>query len=451
MSFIALLIFTICLIEIQFALTNCNNEVDKIFSLPGQPKLNFQQYAGYIVVDDQQQISLFYYFVEAELNPTPKPLVLWLNGGPGCSSVGAGAFIEHGPLKVSGNHLIKNEYSWNKEANMLYLESPAGVGFSFSTNSSFYDYVDDEMTARGNILFLEKWLNKFPEYRNNDFYLTGESYGGHYVPQLADYIIKSEMKINLKGIAIGNPLLEFNTDFNSRAEYFWSHGLISDATYKLLNTVCNISELRRQGQQGHLTPSCTHVFVQYSREIGKFINFYDVTLDVCLPSVQSQSAALNQFQDSSKIDVCIHDETFVYLNREDVRIALHARLVNVKQWSVFTSILHYNMQNLELPMLPILGSLVQSGVRVLIYSGDQDSVLPLTGTRVLIDKLAKELGLNTTVPYSCWFEGKQVAGWNQVYGNILSFVTVRGASHEVPYSQPERSLVLFRSFIGAKI
>ncbi|KAG9131132.1 hypothetical protein Leryth_027066 [Lithospermum erythrorhizon] len=414
MSFIALLLFTICLIQIQFALTNCNNEADKIFSLPGQPKLNFQQYAGYIVVGDQQQSSLFYYFVEAELNPASKPLVLWLNGGPGCSSVGAGAFIEHGPLKVSGNHLIKNEYSWNKEANMLYLESPAGVGFSFSTNSSFYDYVDDEMTARDNILFLEKWLNKFPEYRNNDFYLTGESYGGHYVPQLADYIIKSEMKINLKGIAIGNPLLEFNTDFNSRAEYFWSHGLISDATYKLLNTVCNISELRRQGQQGHLTPSCTH-------------------------------------QDSSKIDVCIHDETFVYLNREDVRIALHARLVNVKQWSVFASNLHYNMQNLELPMLSILGSLVQSGVRVLIYSGDQDSVLPLTGTRVLIDKLAKELGLNTTVPYSCWFEGKQVAGWNQVYGNILSFVTVRGASHEVPYSQPERSLSLFRSFIGAKI
>ncbi|GMY19411.1 serine carboxypeptidase-like 45 [Fagus crenata] len=87
---------------------------DKIISLPGQPQVSFQQFAGYIFVDEKQERALFYYFVEAETQPASKPLVLWLNGGPGCSSIGEGAFVEHGPFRPSGDILVKNEYSWNK-------------------------------------------------------------------------------------------------------------------------------------------------------------------------------------------------------------------------------------------------------------------------------------------------------------------------------------------------
>ncbi|KAI3437003.1 Carboxypeptidase, partial [Psidium guajava] len=82
--------------------------------------------------------------------------------------------------------------------------------------------------------------------------------------------------------------------------------------------------------------------------------------------------------------------------------------------------------------------------------GDQDSAIPLLGTRTLVNNLAKQLGLNTTVPYRVWFEERQVAGWTQVFGDILSFATIRGASHEAPFSQPERSLVLFSSFLGGR-
>ncbi|CAK7340282.1 unnamed protein product [Dovyalis caffra] len=88
---------------------------DKILSLPGQPRVSFQQYAGYVTVDENQDRALFYYFVEAESDPASKPLVLWLNGGPGCSSVGAGAFGENGPFRPSGGgSLVRNDYSWNK-------------------------------------------------------------------------------------------------------------------------------------------------------------------------------------------------------------------------------------------------------------------------------------------------------------------------------------------------
>ncbi|VVA29427.1 PREDICTED: serine carboxypeptidase [Prunus dulcis] len=162
---------TICAALIQACLTaNSLPEADKNTSLPRQPQANFQQYAGYTTVDEKQQRSLFYYFVEAEIDPASKPLVLWFNGGPGCSSVGIGAFGEHGPFKPSGDILLKNDFSWNREANMLYLESPAGVGFSYSANKSFYDFVNDEITARDNLMFLQRWFDKFPDYKNRDFF-----------------------------------------------------------------------------------------------------------------------------------------------------------------------------------------------------------------------------------------------------------------------------------------
>ncbi|CAK9146493.1 unnamed protein product [Ilex paraguariensis] len=440
---------TICAIQ-MFLQVESLYEADKIASLPGQPQVSFQQFAGYVTIDEKQQRALFYYFVEAETDPASKPLVLWLNGGPGCSSVGAGAFCEHGPFKPSRNVLLKNEYSWNKGANMLYLESPAGVGFSYSANKSFYASVNDDMTARDNLVFLERWFIKFPEYKNRDFFITGESYAGHYVPQLAHLIIQSNAQLNLKGIAIGNPLLEFNTDFNAKAEYLWSHGLISDSTYDLFTSVCNYSQIRRQFQTGTLTPVCSRVIHQESAEVSKFIDSYDVTLDVCLASVLLQSQVLNQMKYTENIDVCVEDETTRYLNREDVQKALHAQLVGVTGWSICSDVLHYDYQNLEEPTINILGLLVKSGLRVLVYSGDQDSVIPLTGTRALVNGLAKEMGLNTTVPYSVWFEGTQVAGWTQVYTDRLSYATIRGASHEAPFSQPERSLVLFNAFVGGK-
>ncbi|KAG2683642.1 hypothetical protein I3760_10G041600 [Carya illinoinensis] len=333
---------------------------------------------------------------------------------------------------------------------MLYLESPAGVGFSYSANTSFYDSVNDEVTAQENLVFLEEWFKKFPEYKNRDFFITGESYAGHYVPQLAQLIIKSQAKFNLKGIGIGNPLLEFNTDFNSRAEFLWSHGLISDSTYQSFTSVCNNSQLRRQQTNGPLTPICADVDRKVKREIGNYIDGYDVSLDVCLPAVHSQSQVLNQLQDTPKIDVCVGDETDTYLNRKDVQEAFHARLIGVTKWSICSEVVNYDMQNLEVPTTPILGELVKSGIRVLVYSGDQDSVIPLLGTRVIVDRLAKGLGLNTVVPYRSWLEGRQVAGWTQVYGDILTFATIRGASHEAPFSQPKRSLVLFSGFLSGK-
>ncbi|XP_021823548.1 serine carboxypeptidase-like 45 [Prunus avium] len=446
---------------------------NKIVSLPGQPRVSFQQFAGYIDVDDHPQRSLFYYFVEAESRPASKPLVVWFNGGPGCSSVGEGAFVEHGPFKPSGGAtLIKNPYSWNTEANMLYLESPAGVGFSFAADKSFYENVNDDITARDSLTFLQRWFDKFPEYNHRDLFLVGESYAGHYVPQLAQLIIHSRVNFNLKGIAIGNPLLEFSTDINAEDLFYWSHGLISDAAYGLLTSVCNSSQLLRETIAGSPSAACSDVITQVSQELSNSVDKYYVTGDICLsPPFPTKLELLNPLRSNfrtsafhrsraeagnynqqltDKIDACVEEETVTYLNRKDVQKALHAKLVGVSNWSLCSRVLQYDMGDLEIPTIPIVGSLVKSGIRVMVYSGDQDSVVPFFGSRSLINGLAKQLGLKSTVPYRAWFEGKQVGGWTQVYGDILSFAIIRGASHTAPSTQPKRSLALFKSFLGGK-
>ncbi|PNX87663.1 serine carboxypeptidase 45-like protein, partial [Trifolium pratense] len=88
--------------------------LDRIDKLPGQPHIGFQHFSGYVTVDEKKHRYLFYYFVESETDPSSKPLVLWLNGGPGCSSLGVGAFSENGPFRPNGEVLIKNEHSWNR-------------------------------------------------------------------------------------------------------------------------------------------------------------------------------------------------------------------------------------------------------------------------------------------------------------------------------------------------
>ena len=92
-------------------------------------------------------------------------------------------------------------------ANVLFLESPVGVGFSYSNTSSDYETNGDKKTAADNYLFLVNWLERFPEYKTRDFYIAGESYAGHYVPQLAHTILYHNKKanktiINLKGILV---------------------------------------------------------------------------------------------------------------------------------------------------------------------------------------------------------------------------------------------------------
>jgi serine carboxypeptidase-like clade 1 len=180
---------------------------DQITELPSwSPKaLPSKQYSGYLNVNKTS--FLHYWFVESENNPATDPVVLWLNGGPGCSSLD-GFFYELGPFEPTlDGGLSLRPYRWNRFANMLFIEAPVGVGFSYSSTLNYNN--TDDTTAIQNMWAVEKFFEGFPEYKSNSFYITGESYAGIYIPTLAEAILQAVdagtySGATLKGIAVGN-------------------------------------------------------------------------------------------------------------------------------------------------------------------------------------------------------------------------------------------------------
>ncbi|BFI31886.1 serine carboxypeptidase-like clade II [Marchantia polymorpha subsp. ruderalis] len=430
-------------------------EEDLVTKLPGLPSLGFKIYSGYVTVDEQHGRALFYFFVEAQKDPENKPLTLWLNGGPGCSSFGIGNFNEHGPFAIRENTIVINPYSWNKESNVLYLESPAGVGFSYSNTT--IDYVtDDERTAQDAFVFLHGWLEKFPEYQNRPFYMTGESYAGLYIPQLAALFFNSDLRLQLRGIMIGNPVINVEEDLSYPVMLFflYTHGVISEESYRRLEVECGISNRSTQDNKA-CRETMDNVF--YS-ETG-MIDWYDVLSDTCasdrnfmlltsnlqLPKIRTSPTGLSRVH-VTPADPCHENDMVPYLAREDVQAALHAHLANASiPWSVCSDIVEYISTTVTVE--PELKLLITSDIRVWVYSGDQDSIIPFTATRRTVEKFSQATGLRISSHYQPWFADNQIGGWTVSYGSNLLFATVRGASHMVPRSQPVRGLQIFTSFL----
>ncbi|VDN19579.1 unnamed protein product, partial [Cylicostephanus goldi] len=154
-------------------------------ALPGLTwNLNFKHYSGYLAASPGNY--LHYWLTESQNSPADDPLILWLNGGPGCSSLG-GLFEELGPFHVNpdGSTLFENV------GNVLFLEAPRDVGFSYRSSDAKPDSIyNDHYTADDNVLALASFFEKFPEYKKRSFYISGESYGGVYVPTLTNALIK---------------------------------------------------------------------------------------------------------------------------------------------------------------------------------------------------------------------------------------------------------------------
>jgi len=182
-------------------------EKQEIFSIPGwKYDLPSKWYAGYLHGSDSSR--LFYIFVEAEeVAPATAPVTLWLNGGPGCSSLD-GFWEELGPFSVKADGTLElRPFRWNRLSNMLFIEAPVGVGLSYSLTKNYKN--DDDRTAIENSEALNHFFNLFPQFKANPFYLSGESYAGIYVPTLTEAIL-DRIKANnwagppIKGIAVGN-------------------------------------------------------------------------------------------------------------------------------------------------------------------------------------------------------------------------------------------------------
>ncbi|KAJ3669613.1 hypothetical protein LUZ60_011563 [Juncus effusus] len=435
-----------------------SSDSDRVHFLPGQPIFpSISQFSGYIVVNEEKGRALFYWFFEAQNDPKEKPLLLWLNGGPGCSSIGYGAAAELGPLRVktNGTGLEFNKYAWNHEANLLFLESPVGVGFSYTNTSSDLSKIDDAFVAEDSYIFLVNWLKRFPQYQSHDFYISGESYAGHYVPQLAELVYDRDNKgrslypfINLKGFMVGNPITDDYYDSKGLVEYAWSHSVVSDQVYSLANKACNFKLI-------YWSNACDNVMNTIYGEY-KDIDIYNIYAPKCnLPRATSLTNAeekigfntkekFMRIRTSAGYDPCYSVYAEEYFNRPDVQKSLHAsvRRGNEK-WEVCNdSILkEYNFSVSS--VLPIHSKLLKAGLRIWFYSGDADGRVPVIGTRYCVEAL----GLPMKSQWQRWYNNMQVAGRFVKYEEGLSMVTIRGAGHLVPLNKPQEALVLINSFL----
>ncbi|RVW31429.1 Serine carboxypeptidase-like 25 [Vitis vinifera] len=399
-------------------------EADRITALPGQPKVSFQQYSGYVTVNHVAGRALFYWLNEAVHDPLSKPLVIWLNGGPGCSSVAYGASEEIGPFRINktASGLYLNKFSWNTLANLLFLETPAGVGFSYSNKSSDLLDTGDRRTGRtgsitwaiafkancspeegwgpsphdgiskDSLVFLVRWLERFPRYKHREVYINGESYAGHYV---------------------GNAVTDNYYDNLGTVTYWWSHAMISDKTFGNID------------QYNIYAPPCNN-----SDGSGATARLFACLIDL-----------IGQI---SGYDPCTEKYAEIYYNRPDVQKALHANTTKIPYgWTACSEVLNRNWNDTAESVLPIYREMIAAGLRVWVFSGDVDSVVPVTATRYSL----AHLKLATKIPwYPCMLRSRLVGGWTEVYEG-LTFATVRGAGHEVPLFKPRAALELFKSFL----
>ncbi|KAL2338529.1 hypothetical protein Fmac_012975 [Flemingia macrophylla] len=424
-------------------------EQDRISALPAQPRVAFSQFSGYVTVNEQHGRALFYWLTESPTSPKNKPLVLWLNGGPGCSSIAYGASEEIGPFRINktATSLYLNKYAWNTEANIIFLESPAGVGFSYTNTSSDLKTSGDKRTAQDALIFLIRWMSRFPQYKYREFYLAGESYAGHYVPQLAkkihDYNKKNPQIINLKGFIVGNAVTDSYNDGIGTVTYWWSHSMISDKSYKSILKYCNFTA-------EETSKKCDDVYsyaVNY--EFGN-IDEYSIYTPKCTNSQNKAVRLIRRFQNLHMIsgyDPCTENYAETYYNLPEVQKAMHANVTNMPyKWTACSDVLLKYWKDSEISVLHIYKELIAAGLRVWVFSGDTDSVVPVTATRFSLN----HLNLSIRTRWYPWYSGHgQVGGWTEVYDG-LTFATVRGAGHEVPLFQPKRAYILFKSFLAGK-
>ncbi|XP_031249340.1 serine carboxypeptidase 1-like [Pistacia vera] len=485
-----LLVFICCIFILSFQFSEAIQAGSLVTNLPGfTGKFPSKHYSGYVSVDEK---NLFYYFVASERNPSKDPVVLWLNGGPGCSSFD-GFVYEHGPFNFEeGNpkgslpKLHLNPYSWTKVSSIIYLDSPAGVGLSYSKNESKY-ITGDIQTAVDTHAFLLKWFKLYPEFLNNPFYISGESYAGIYVPTLASQLVKGikagdKPRINFEGYLVGNGVTDRMFDGNALIPFAHGMGLISDDLFEEVEGACRGTYYDYESNDG-----CMRSMLKVDEALTG-LNIYNI-LQPCFHEPLSQqdsnanSSLPASFQqlgaterplkvrkrmfgrawplwstvkdgivtlwpqliegDEHRHIACVDDEVAsVWLNNEAVRKALHADPVDVAgSWELCTDRITYHNQLGS--MIPYHKSLTSQGYRALIFSGDHDMCVPFTGSQAW----TRSLGYKKIGGWRSWISKGQIAGYLQSYDHNLTFLTVKGAGHTVPEYKPQEALDFYSRWL----
>uniref|UniRef100_A0A7E4VI92 Carboxypeptidase n=1 Tax=Panagrellus redivivus TaxID=6233 RepID=A0A7E4VI92_PANRE len=488
---------------------------DKITALPGVNfEVNFDQYSGYLNAGKNGTWKFFYWLVESQSgNASTDPLVVWFNGGPGCSSVG-GLFEELGPFYVykDGATLYENIYAWNKNANVLAIESPIGVGFSYDTENHTAYTVGDDLTAQQNHDALADFFNRVqPRYNNSRWFISGESYAGIYIPTVTQNVlhsIKNETfpNKNFGGIAIGNGYSNIQNLTNALVLWSSYHGAFGLYEWRDLKEQCCV--VNGTGEVGD---------VDYCDFASHFdATWFNNTKDECGKKVlevlnldQNMYDAYNFYQDCYLSDYLTNTKKFinkgllrtpmqpseditaadlyedstdnqngypcynglaarVYLRQPEVLKAFHVDPEWNGTWRGCNDPLNENYPVKYVDTYDIFVDIINIATdpaeyvkdfRILIYNGDVDTVCNFLGDAWHFDNIAQNTNL-TVLQRKPWLFRSQLAGFHQPYYTTydtasgkanftLDVVTVKGSGHFVPNDRQGQSLQMITNFINS--
>ncbi|KAF3917723.1 hypothetical protein ABW20_dc0100769 [Dactylellina cionopaga] len=401
-----------------------------------------KQYSGYLD-DEEDDKHLFYWFFESRGNPKDDPVVLWLNGGPGCSSL-TGLFMELGPSSITKDGKLKfNPASWNNNASVIFLDQPVNVGYSYSGSP-----VSNTVAAGKDVYaLLSLFFHQFPEYAKQDFHIAGESYAGHYIPVFAHEILShKDRNINLKSVLIGNGL----TDGLTQYEYYEP-------------MACG-----KGGYPAVLSSSqCQSMKDSYPRCASMISNCYESeSVWSCVPaSIYCNNVMMGPYQrtgtnvydirgpckDSSNL--CYPDIGWIseYLNRKEVREAVGAEVDGYDSCNFDINRNFLFAGDWMRPYHRLVPDLLKQ-IPVLIYAGDADFICNWLGNHAWTEALdwsgKKEFNKVDLGEFKMKDSGKTVGQIKSAAG--LTFLRIFQAGHMTPMDQPESSLEFFNRWLSGE-
>ncbi|XP_020103833.1 serine carboxypeptidase-like 1 isoform X1 [Ananas comosus] len=434
-----------------------------ITSLPGfDGPLPISLETGYVEVDEENGVQLFFYFIESERNAQEDPLMLWLTGGPGCSAF-SGLVYEIGPLSfdVEGYTqglptLLYNPHSWTKVSSIIFLDSPVGTGFSYSVLEEGYNSSDTKAVDQI-LIFLKKWFLDHQEFKSNPLYIGGDSYSGMIIPAVTLEIanrnkkLSEETLLNLKGYLAGNPVTDKEFDKGAKVPFAHGMALISDELYESAKESCGGKYTAPGNAQ------CAN-YLQAVDECTNGINEGNILEPKCefasphplTVSAERRKMLEEQFEELSLLKSSIpkYCRTYGYLlskywaDNDTVREALGIRKGTVPSWKRCNYDLPYTK---DIPSAVVYHLKVTTkGYRALVYSGDHDFVIPFLGTQAWI----RSLNFSIVDEWRPWSVDGQVAGFTRSYSNNLTFATVKGAGHTAPEYKRKESLSMLERWLS---
>ncbi|KAJ2160735.1 hypothetical protein GGF46_002036 [Coemansia sp. RSA 552] len=405
-----------------------------------------KQLSGYLDTADNKHF--FYWFFEAQSKPknATAPLVIWLNGGPGCSSM-VGSLTSLGPCRMAedGKGTVPHEYGWNQKANLLFIDQPTNTGFSYgppvtNTNDAGQDFV----------ALLKLFLEAYPEYNTEDVHLFGESYAGHYIPAFSAAILdhnakNTESPLPLKSIGMGNALI------NPRTQYGYLAKMACNSTYDPVLS----SEACRQMETDY--PFCRRKIDDcYSgMDDGLCLNAFEYCTASLVSVYLYQDLTNNPYDVRNECEVpgtCYTDteQAVAFLNSTKVQQALHAEDTNFMSCNPEVQKLFQLDYDILRSYEDDLVKVLEAGVRTLTYAGDADWLCNWYGMKAVLSEMQWSGGKGFAgAADQPWVVGATTAGESRSSGK-LTFVRLHEAGHMVPHDQPAYALDMLNRWIANK-